>query len=139
MKISDEIIEWINRVDVDKDTYAEMLKLANRISREMVELPKDKNGVPINVGDVVYSPSGNAFHAIEIIRTAEGTCVKCKASDATMYRFFPADMSHERQDDWERIANELEGLSVDSSDNYYVSKRCMKLADRIRELAKKGN
>ena len=137
MKISDEIRVLSNKLDMDEDTYNEMRELAKRIDREMVDLPKDRSGVPINVGDTVYSPNGDEFCAVEIIHTAEGICVKCKASDATFYRFFPCDISHERLDSWKRIANELEGLSVDSSDNYYVSTHCLKLADRIRKLSEK--
>ena len=137
MKISDEIRVLSNKLDMDEDTYNEMRELAKRIDREMVDLPKDRSGVPINVGDTVYSPNGDEFCAVEIIHTVEGICVKCKASDATFYRFFPCDISHERLDSWKRIANELEGLSVDSSDNYYVSTHCLKLADRIRKLSEK--
>ena len=139
-KISDELREWCNLPQAFSIPCDELYELADRIDREMVELPKDRSGVPINVGDTVYSPNGDEFCAVEIIHTAEGICVKCKASDATFYRFFPCDISHERLDSWKRIANELEGLSVDSSDNYYVSTHCLKLADRIRKMAKEeGN
>lgn len=49
----------------------------------------------------------------------------------------PSSVFHTRPDSFARIAAELEGLSVDSSDNYYVSTHCSKLADRIRRLAEK--
>ena len=48
MKVSDEIRKVADEYDV-----LPLYKLADRIDREMVELPKDKDGVPIHAGDTL--------------------------------------------------------------------------------------
>ena len=138
-KISDEIRQW------GIDTYSgdeiraikELRALADRIDRELVELPKDRDGVPIHVGDTVYLDDGRKAEVTHIDLMWGTSCIACFASGKD-HDCFPSGISHTRPDSWERIANELEGLSVDSSDNYYVSTNCSKLADRIRKLAKEG-
>lgn len=54
MKISDAIIEWCDEVDVDGGASDEMRAIADRIDREMAELPKDADGVPIRLKDWVW-------------------------------------------------------------------------------------
>jgi len=54
-KISDEIRKWC--ADLDSDdilcTTATLYTLADRIDRELVELPKDADGEYIHIGDVM--------------------------------------------------------------------------------------
>lgn len=59
--ISDEIRTWCEFEDgtecggfVTKASFNKILALADRIDTEMVELPKDADGVPIHVGDTVW-------------------------------------------------------------------------------------
>lgn len=138
-KISDEIRKWC--ADLDSDdilcTTATLYTLADRIDRELVELPRDRDGVPIHVGDTVYMDDGRKAEVTHIDLMWGTSCIACFASGKD-HDCFPSGISHTRPDSWERIAAELEGLSVDSSDNYYVSTHCSKLADRIRKLAKEG-
>lgn len=136
-KISEELVEWCNSVDVDGDTCDTPRVLAERIDRELVELPRDRDGVPIHVGDTVYMDDGRKAEVTHIDLMWGTSCIACFASGKD-HDCFPSGISHTRPDSWERIAAELEGLSVDSSDNYYVSTHCSKLADRIRKLAKEG-
>lgn len=55
-------------------TSYELRVLADRIDREMVELPKDAEGEPIHIGDVLYS-SGNECRVISITVKADEACV----------------------------------------------------------------
>lgn len=55
-------------------TSHELRVLADRIDREMVELPKDAEGEPIHIGDVLYS-SGNECRVISITVKADEACV----------------------------------------------------------------
>ena len=59
-KISDEIRKWCASENdtecggfVTKVRFDELSTLADRIDSEMVELPKDRDGVPIHVGDML--------------------------------------------------------------------------------------
>lgn len=47
----------------------ELLALADRIDAEMVELPKDRDGAPIHVGDTVYLMP-------ELPRDADGSTIR---------------------------------------------------------------
>ena len=54
-KISDEIRSFVKRSYADEYMDPrELLAIADRIDREMVELPKDADYVPIHVGDTVW-------------------------------------------------------------------------------------
>ena len=52
MKISDELREWAD-VHCGEECEEYLGLLADRIDAEMVELPKDKDGVPIHVRDTL--------------------------------------------------------------------------------------
>ena len=73
MKISDEIHDWcdfysgesINNDDCDK-----LRALADRIDSEMVELPRDRDGVRIHVGDTVWGCSSGMKVTIGELRMA---------------------------------------------------------------------
>ena len=62
--ISDGIRKWCDDLRV----------LADRIDREMMELPKDADGEPIRVGDVLYS-SGNECRVVSITVKSNEACV----------------------------------------------------------------
>jgi hypothetical protein len=138
-RISDEIRKWCDYCGgiIDSDDKAELHALADRIDRELVELPKSADG-KIWTGREVDFWTGAAdgdWHKFNSLAYIDDRwCVE----DSDFERYPAVSVWYERPDSWERIANELEGLSVDSSDNYYVSTHCSKLAERIRRLAKEG-
>ena len=51
MSISDEIREWCNLPQAYGIPCDELRGLADRIDREMIESPKDRDGMPIHEGD----------------------------------------------------------------------------------------
>lgn len=54
-KISDEIRMFVKRSYADEYMDPrELLAIADRIDAEMVELPKDADGEPIHIGDVMW-------------------------------------------------------------------------------------
>ena len=128
MKISDEL-----RGVTDTDYYDELRYLADRIDREMVELPKDADGVPIRMGDTVYGcRSGMKMTIKELRMTTDGWFVSTSSGYIT-----DTTVTHDRPESWERIADELDEM-VDASGS--ADDRCEKLADlaeRIRKLAAK--
>ena len=110
-KISDELREFADAEVLSAIQISDLKHMAKRIDAEMVELPKDADGVPI-------------------LTTA---CRGIKAG------FRPSELTHTRPDSWKRIADELEELSVDSmvGDIDLLSSCALDLADRIRKLAAK--
>ena len=52
-KTSDELRDYCKKVLCYTHYYDKFWYLADRIDREMVELPKDADGVPIRVGDTL--------------------------------------------------------------------------------------
>ena len=74
MRIGDELRKWCDGADVDGSACDELRALADRIDREMVELPKDAGGEPIHIGDVLRS-SGNECRVASITVKADEACV----------------------------------------------------------------
>ena len=137
-KISDEIREWCELCGgiIDSVDKAELDALADRIDSEMVELPKDRDGVPIHVGDTVYLEDGRTA---KVTRIGIGIYEDGIYALVSGYNFSvsPEYVSHTRPDSWERIANELEELSESNRINGSgeVFYRAGELAARIRRLA----
>lgn len=140
-KISDELrrqANCIRSLNSKTHTYKDPCKierLADCIDAEMVELPKDADGRPIHVGDTVYGcRSGMKMTISELRMTADGWSISTSRGYLT-----DAEVTHTRPDSWERIADELEGLSVDSmvSDTNLLSSCALDLAKRIRRLAER--
>lgn len=138
MKISDEIRNWCEFEDatecggfVTKASFNKILALADRIDSEMVELPRDKDGVPIHVGDTVYGcRSGMKMTISELRMTANGWSISTSRGYLT-----DAEVTHTRPDSWEHIAYDIETVvTIDDEDDERFRHE---LADRIRNLAKK--
>ena len=138
-KISDELREFIDEGDLYPSYIAELRRIADRIDSEMVELPRDKDGVIINLGDEVCL-NGKYGHVTRIdyridnerhvIFWSGSECIACMETEL-------AELTHTRPDSWELIADELDEV-VDAADS--ADDSCEKLADlakRIRRLAAK--
>lgn len=140
-KISDEIREWVRRALADEHMdLRELDALADRIDKELIELPRDRDGVPIHVGDTVYLEGGHKDIVDNInLSLKDEHSIRFTVCGNGVVRL-PNDLTHKRPDSLELIANELEGLSVDSmiSDINLVSACALDLAKRIRKLAKIG-
>ena len=137
-KISDEIRDYCKWCDKHSAACDSLCKLADRIDTEMVELPKDRDGVPIHVGDAVRFVGRDdvELEVDHITFFKDKTRVVAMSDEHAVYSN-PADFTHGRPNSWECIADELDEMvdAADSSDD-----RCEKLADlaeRIRKLAAK--
>lgn len=137
MTISDKIREWCDEADVDGNACWVLRELADRIDREMVELPKDADGVPIRVGDTVYLESGSKadVKSIEFTKDENSVIFTVRGKG-----FLPSHLSHERPDSLERIADELDewrvAAAVDCRIKAMDEDIVHDLAERIRKLAK---
>lgn len=139
-KISDEIREWCKDLDSEDVicTTFDLYALADRIDREMFELPKDMDGAPIHVGDMVYLDDGRIaiVDAVEFIQEFGGR-IKCFNSKYGYANRSPEEVAHESHDSFERIADELDEM-VDAADHPNDTyEKIADLAERIRKLAAK--
>lgn len=142
-KISDEIRQLRDVCCddcVDKGCCDEMRALANRIDAEMVELPRDRDGVPIHVGDAMCLEDGREaiVNSIYLLTGTQGIAYLVSGRDLLKREFssFPICITHKQTDSLERIADELDEM-VDAAS--HADDTCEKLSDialRIRKLAK---
>ena len=138
MRISDELREWAD-VHCGEECEEYLGLLAYRIDREMVELPKDKGGNPIHVGDTVYLESGSKadVKSIEFSQGEHSIVFTARGKG-----FFPSHLSNERPDSLERIADELDEWRVAASCDCRIKAVdediVHAIAERIRKMAKEG-
>lgn len=152
MKTSDEIRNFCNlcfgKNGFNRDDFDKLRGLADRIDAEMVELPKDKDGEPIRIGDVLFS-SANKCHVVSITVKADETYVGVNTDEGV---FLPSvNQKHlsrknpESADSLKRIADEIEAAEdwCDQRGSYgtgimSVSESTLRdWADRIRKLEEK--
>lgn len=129
MKISDELRRVADEWDVTP-LYA----LADRIDAEMVELPRDRDGVPIRVEDTVYGDEEDGPEVVTcvgIVSTCHGWMVWAPVARC------PDELTHIRPDSFKRIADELEEWCDDVDVDEDACGKPRDLADRIRKLAKR--
>lgn len=140
MKISDEIRNgFLRRDDVGTEAYRKLLYIADRIDREMVELPRDMDGVPIRVGDVLHDCEGDDDMRVDALRF-NGQWEIRSDYGYTMPRW----CVHKRPDSFGRIADDIEAAEdwCDQNGDYgtgitSVSEETLRgWADRIRKIAK---
>lgn len=150
MRISDEIRNWIawckpwwhGENSVARD---ELWNLADRIDAEMVELPKDAEGVPIHIGDTMYTADRSTANVFGIYIMQHKKNVVCTFSDGRSSVYDPHKLSHERPDSLGRIADDIEAAEgwCDKEGEYGTGITSVKestlhgWAERIRKLAKK--
>lgn len=138
-RISDEIRKWADDLDSDDIvcTTATLYTLADRIDSEMVELPKDADGVPIHVGDTLYN-SGKKYVVTCIFTDYCDHHFAFYANNNESIAYNPEAFTHSRHDSFGRIADELDEMAGDASETAMVSLvELRELAERIRKLAAK--
>ena len=141
-KISGKIYDWCAfKIDtfIDNDDCDELRALADRIDAEMVELPRDRDGVPIHVGDTVYDENGMAYEVVSFSfgRWPGGVTVHAVDDSSKWRDLMPGRLAHTAPDSLERIADELDKwcdrVDVDGD----ACEKPRALAERIRKLAAK--
>lgn len=120
MKISDKIRnDFLCNDDVGEVAYRQLLCIADRIDREMVELPKDADGEPIRVGDVLYS-SENEFRVVNITVKENGVCVAVYADDGTFFPWMnPKYLSRKNTKPLESEVLDADGVPIEVGDTVY--------------------
>ena len=110
--------------------------IADRIDSEMIELPKDKDGVPIHVDDLVYLENGLMSRVTEIDIKYGGEAIE--VFDGSKHvACHPSGISHTRSDSLERIADDLDEVVDAAGQADDMCEMLANFADRIRRLAEK--
>lgn len=99
-----------------REAYDALFSLADRIDAEMVELPRDRDGVPIRVGDTVYLDDGSKAKVTRIDIAPTESCIVCRVHSGGVAGYMPSDISHKRSDSLERIADELAEREASDAD-----------------------
>lgn len=139
-KISDELRRLTNSDSVRGHMFVALQDIADRIDSEMVELPRDRDGVPIHIGDAVYLDNGRGGKVTrvellnDIMKEEVGGVFFVGGKGFSLRAEY---LIHTRPDSWERIANELEAwcdrVDVDGD----ACDKPRDLVERIRRLAEK--
>lgn len=118
--------------------YQVLYDFAYRIDAEMVELPVGADGEPILPGQTVYDGEGPKLFVRSLSLTDDGWSVICETGSSfeSLRSMEPSRLSRERQDSWERIADDVETLVWFDDEDEERSRR--ELAARIRRMARKG-
>ncbi|MGN9233702.1 hypothetical protein ACTM8Z_00125 [Atopobiaceae bacterium HCP3S3_D6] len=137
-RISDEIREWgIDTFSGDEiRAIKELRDLADRIDREMVELPRDCGGVPIHVGDTVWLKDGRVA-LVDVVKFMQERDVHIKCWTGYQYtELLPEEVARARPDSLGRIADELDEMADAARHADDTCERLAGLAERLRLLAK---
>lgn len=106
MSISLDIRDWCDEADADGNACDELRAIADRIDREMMELPKDADGEPIRIGDEV-NIDGDAMTVLGY--RLHNDMLLLFAKDKESGLFFtpkPSEIRHfkpEPADSWEKL------------------------------------
>ena len=117
-KIGDEIRDFVKRSYEDEYMDPkELLALADRIDRELVELPKDADGEYIHIGDVMEWDNGT-FTVHELKVTEDGWTTWDEQHGYTVH----TDETHHHEPTVEDVLREFAyGLGVPVADSYVAA------------------
>ncbi len=105
---------------------------------EVVELPKDADGVPIRVGDTVYRTGSTAAHLVtDALLTDKGWEVNTEDFHGAAMSSSPASLTHEKPDSLEAVEKDLIRL-VSSGYLDDPKGEARAIVDRIRRLRKES-
>lgn len=120
MKISDEIRnDFLRNDDVGEVAYRQLLCIADRIDRDMVELPKDADGVREGyliermLGAVVYGNPGVAWKVVGLRMSKFGWKVE---TNGAPFALEPDELTHKKPepaDSWEKLEEDARKIPCD--------------------------
>lgn len=122
-EISEELRKWAAAHTPVKLGYQlvcgpveEVIAIADRIDREMVELPKGADKKTIKPNQTVYSKLGKKYNVLSVSLCRDGWTVRCEPEPGEFAEFVPdsyfppEDLTHECPDSLERIADDIEAF-----------------------------
>lgn len=132
MKISDKLRTFASTEALNPIQTSTLKHVADRIDKEMAELPKDADGVPIHVNDLVWLDNGRRACVTEI--DIKDGCEVIDCWDGSRHVPCQTDgITRNLPDSWNFIADELDEM-VDAARS--ADDGCEKLADLIDPTCK---
>ena len=98
-------------------------------------LPKDRDGVPIHVGDTVYLDDGRKAE-VRRIQLSERENSICFDVCGDFFSLWPENLTHTAPDSFERIADELDNFADANYASGLLKQGIKDFAERIHKLAK---
>lgn len=135
-KISDELRQFIDDGELFPSQIDELMCIADRIDKEMVELPRSADGKIWTGRETCFwtDATKSGWHKLESLAYIDGRwCVE----DNGCERYPAASVWFERPDSWETIACELEAWCDSADVDWDAYGKPRDLAERIRKLAAK--
>lgn len=133
--ISDELREFADAEVLSAIQISDLKHMAKRIDSEMVELPHDRDGAPIHVGDTVcVAGRGNVEFKVDHITFFEDRTRVVADGKGEFAYSKPTDLTHVRHDSWERIADELDEFRKDFANSCKI---CANGEDTLHDLAER--
>lgn len=153
-EISEELRKWAAAHTPVKLGYQlvcgpveEVIAIADRIDREMVELPKGADKKTIKPNQTVYSKLGKKYNVLSVPLCRDGWTVRCEPEPGEFAEFVPdsyfppEDLTHECPDSLECIADELDEMvrgdhTVESfaQDWERLHELCQRIRKQMKEL-----
>ena len=130
---------WSKNESIKPEVYNCLMTIADRIDSELIELPCDRDGVPIHVGDAVrFVGRDDVELKVDHIKFFKDKAKVYAMSERHAVYSNSADFTHERPDSWERIADELKRYANDSCSEDKIdgmtASTLVDFAERIRKL-----
>lgn len=114
MKVSDELRDIsVFALECGMESISHRIGIVtDHIEAEMVELPRDADGVPIHVGDTVYLKDGREADVRRINISSDHSSIdfQTRCDGSIFVAAEPTRFTHERPDSPERIPQETEDM-----------------------------
>lgn len=132
-KISDELREFADTEVLSAIQISDLKHMAKRIDAEMVELPKDADGVLIHVGDTVWGCISGMQMAVRQLRLTDRWTISTDTGFAPKV----SAVTHTAPESLERIADEMDNFADANYASGLLKQGIKDFAERIRKLAEK--
>lgn len=108
--------------------------IADRIDRETIELPKDADGVPINIGDTVYDRDGHEYSVDHIVMYGSSRSKVFARGNGIDSSFDPSWFIHDRNRRWRIHQSAFESKEEEFKQRIYkLEEKEEELRQRIKE------
>lgn len=152
------IIERIKRYDGDSDSFYYILfgypsscdmpyekykeEILMRIYKlcdtsNMVELPLDRNGEVINIGDTVYEEPTKGKLTVTCLRYCNGDWVVNTSSSNGLEDYFPQDLTHKEFTSIFVLAEQVKDIAEDNKNslNQKIYDNLCNISDQLKKLS----
>lgn len=152
------IVERIKRYDGDSDSFYHVLfgyssacnmpyeeykeEVLNRIANlcdtfGMVELPLDRNGEVINIGDTVYEEPTKGKLTVTCLQYCDGDWIINTSSRNRLESYFPQDLTHKEFTSIFVLAEQVRDIAEDNKNslNQKIYDNLCNISDQLKKIS----